>query len=72
MFGSFIVPKYHIMKMYRGMTSFTVWPKKEAQYPLDKGTSGPQTWFGHNEKQRNPYPCWKLNLRHAACNHSLY
>jgi hypothetical protein len=48
--------------MYEGMASFTVGLGKRPKYSLDKSLSGPHIWFEHGGKQKNLYPCWKLNL----------
>lgn len=38
--------------------------------PLNSKLSGPQSQFEHEEK--DPYPCWELQLAHPLHNLSLY
>ena len=40
--------------------------------PLDSKLSGPQSQFGHAGEEKDPYPCWQLELSHPLHNLSLH
>jgi hypothetical protein len=57
---------------WRWVVSFMPWllyplEKKSPQYPLDTRLGGTQSWPAQGGKEKNSYPCQKLNPSHPAC-----